>query len=265
MENDGFKKSFINTFADELNTRFEPTKVKAKINVNAQVIRSEMSRQITRWRETNFGNWLNKIDAMRNFADRRQVIMRNIIQSEFDLPAQRAVQLQIDDLDAGSIQLNSLRIEETDWRGTYFESVPITMTAIPKEGYVFDHWSGLINTTEESIIVDLTSPSISTFKAHFRVNDSTTSTEAVNILKQYIQIAPNPVVDDLFVNIALPKLEFINIELLDSSGKRIQSNNISKEVLKEQFKLNMSLLPKGPYWVRISVGTQQIVEQVIKL
>ena len=80
------------------------------------------------------------------------------------------------------------------------------------------------------------------------------------------RITPNPVVDELFVNIALPKQELINIEVLDSSGKLVQNNNtISQEVLKEQFKLNMSLLPKGPYWVRISIGAQQIVEQVIKL
>ncbi len=266
IENEGFKNSFINTFADELNTRFEPTKVKAKINENAQVIRNEMSRHITRWSQRNFANWLSRVSAMQNFADRRQFTMRNIIQSEFDLPAKRTVLLQIDDVEAGSIQLNSLRIEETDWSGIYFESVPITMTAIPKEGYVFDHWSGLMNTTEESITIDLKNTSASIFKANFRVNDSTTSAEVANVLKQYIQITPNPVVDELFVNITLPKQEFINIELLDSSGKIVQhNNNISKEVLKEQFQLDMSLLPKGPYWVRISVGTQQIVEQVIKL
>ncbi len=266
MNNEGFKKTFINTFADELNTRFDLLKVKIKINKNAQIIRKEMSRQIERWGATSLENWENQVANMRNFADRRQFVMRNLIQAEFNLPAKRTVNLLIDDVTAGSIQLNSIRIEEADWQGTYFESVPITMTAIPKDGYVFDHWSGLINTTAESITVDLKSTATSIFKAHFKIDDTTTNTEEVNTLKQYIEITPNPVVDELQINITLPTPELLTIAIVDITGKIIQQYpNVSRGVSGKPFSLDVSELPKGVYWLRVTVGTEQFVEQIIKL
>ena len=154
IDNETFKNQFINTFADELNTRFLPSKVQARINRNAETIRSEIPRQIDRWGETSFAQWQSQVNNMSNFATSRLAAIRNHIQRSFGLRSQKTIQLNIAEPMAGSIQLNTIRIRETAWKGVYFENVPITLTAIPERGYEFDRWSGAVISTNARIAVN---------------------------------------------------------------------------------------------------------------
>jgi len=43
----------------------------------------------------------------------------------------------------GLIQLNSLKLSNFPWKGSYFPNVPITLTALPKVGYRFVKWTGI--------------------------------------------------------------------------------------------------------------------------
>lgn len=169
MTNTEFKHQFINTFADELNTRFVPANVRNKIDEHADRIRSEMFRQINRWETTTFNAWTGQVNAMKAFADSRQAFVRNHIRERFNLPSQRSVRVQIDDPSAGSVQLNTLKLTESNWTGIYFETVPITLTAIPKEGYVFDRWSGAVVSNNERISINPNQ--FITLTAHFKVSD----------------------------------------------------------------------------------------------
>ncbi len=168
MTNEGFQNQFINTFADELNTRFQPSAVKDKIVENANRIRPEMPRHINRWFGTDMQTWQIKINAMRTFADQRLFHMRNFIQEEFNLPEQRNVRIRVEDNSQGSVQLNTLTLTEADWRGIYFQSVPIRLQALPKAGYLFDRWSGDITSTESTVTIDPTKNL--TITAHFKRN-----------------------------------------------------------------------------------------------
>ncbi len=170
INNETFKKRFINTFADELNTRFLTTNVQAKIISNEAIVRNEMPAHITKWGETSMSAWQSKVNDMKTFAAQRVPFMRTFIRNEFNLPVQKQVSLTIDQPNAGSIQLNTIRITDRQWAGFYFPSVPITLTAIAKPGYTFSHWSGAENSTEETIIVDPISAIQLT--ANFTENDS---------------------------------------------------------------------------------------------
>ncbi|MFK7983444.1 MAG: CotH kinase family protein [Saprospiraceae bacterium] len=156
MENETFKKRFINTFADELNTRFLNANVRAKIEANETILSKEMPAHIEKWGQTSMTAWRSKVNDMKKFAGQRTAFMRTFIRQEFNLPIQKLVNLSISSPDAGSIQLNTIRITNSQWTGFYFPSVPITLTAIAKPGYIFSHWSGANNTTEKTIIIDPT-------------------------------------------------------------------------------------------------------------
>lgn len=171
MESDSFKKRFINTFADELNTRFLAPNVIGKIETNEAIVSNEMQAHILRWGETSMTAWRSKVNDMKNFAGQRPAFVRTFIRNEFDLPFQKRVDLSIDSPNAGSIQLNTIRITDNEWSGFYFPSVPITLTAIAKPGYTFSHWSGAENSTEKTIIIDPTSNIQLT--ANFTENDET--------------------------------------------------------------------------------------------
>jgi len=177
MTNQVFRNQFINTFADELNTRFQPTVVKAKIDENANRIRSEMTRQIFKWSGTNMQNWQNQISGMKTFANQRLFHIRKYIQEEFDLPQQRSVVIKMDAPSKGSVQLNTLTLTEFNWQGIYFQSVPITLTALPKEGYLFDHWSGDASGTATTITIDPTKVLVIT--AHFKKSIDALETDII--------------------------------------------------------------------------------------
>jgi len=171
IENETFKKRFINTFADELNTRFLSSNVRAKIEANETTVRNEMQAHITKWGETSMSAWQSKVNDMKNFASQRTNFMRTFIRQEFNLPAQQQlVNLLISSPDAGSIQLNTIRITSSQWTGFYFPSVPITLTAIAKPGYTFSHWSGASNSTEKTIMIDPTNTV--QLKANFIPNEA---------------------------------------------------------------------------------------------
>ena len=169
MDNETFKNQFINTFADELNTRFLPVNVQARITKNSEAIRSEIPKQIGRWGETSFSQWQSQITNMHNFAGRRLSAMREHIQRSFSLRSQKTIQLNIAEPMAGSLQLNTIRVREAAWSGVYFEDVPITLTAIPERGYEFDRWSGAVISTNERIVVNPNR--LIELTAHFKVSE----------------------------------------------------------------------------------------------
>lgn len=154
MENETFKKRFINTFADELNTRFLAEKVRSAIDANREKMRNEMPAHIQKWGKTSMTAWNSKVNDMKTFAGQRPLTARNFIKNQFGLPTQRLIRLAIDNTDGGSVQLNTIRINEKEWAGHYFPTVPITLTAVAKTDYTFSHWSGTTETTDKTITLD---------------------------------------------------------------------------------------------------------------
>lgn len=173
LEHQNFKHQFINTFADEMNSRLLPEQMLQAIEKNSQRIESEMPQQIARWKGNPFGNialedWYFRIEEMKTFAKERATYMRTFIQNEFNLPLQTRVNVAIADPTQGSVQLNSIQLNQANWSGIYFKSVPISLTALPKQGYKFSHWSGSSTATTESITID--PENTLSLTAHFELN-----------------------------------------------------------------------------------------------
>ncbi|MEM7369107.1 MAG: CotH kinase family protein [Bacteroidota bacterium] len=154
IENQTFRHAFINQYADELNSRFIPQHVSNHINKVSNHIRPEIDAHMDRWNR-NANEWNNILNQMRNWANQRPSHARFHIQNVFELPNQHLIRVENPETEKGMIQLNSLLLEYANWNGIYYESVPITLTAIAKPGYIFDHWSGDVNSTEKEIILDL--------------------------------------------------------------------------------------------------------------
>ena len=51
------------------------------------------------------------------------------------------ISLYMNDIEAGHIEINSLKIEDQGWTGEYFSDVPISIKVVPNFGYEFTHWS----------------------------------------------------------------------------------------------------------------------------
>lgn len=163
MLNQQFKRKFINYFADALNSRFIPQNASAFVETLADNIRTEIYDHKSRWGHGI--NWESEIAKMKNFFSIRQNVVRNHIKSYFNLPATHKLNVQNANPSMGNIRLNSLNIDGSYWSGIYFENNPVVLTAQPKPGYKFDHWSGDMDS--EYKLINLNVNAEKTVKAHF--------------------------------------------------------------------------------------------------
>lgn len=70
----------------------------------------------------------------------------------------------IQDSSKGTIQINSIGINQgtpgitnpDEWSGVYFSEIPISITAIPQDGYSFAGWRGILEGASEYIEIVLT-------------------------------------------------------------------------------------------------------------
>jgi hypothetical protein len=158
LVNNDFKTTFINRFADLLNTFFLPERVNTIINEMMYQLEQEMPEHILRWRTpSNMSDWHSNVDAMTDFADQRPEYQRNHLRSYFDLGSNITITLTVNDTARGYVRINTIDIVRSTpgvkenpypWTGIYFEGNPVKVEAIPKPGYRFSHWTGTDDTQE---------------------------------------------------------------------------------------------------------------------
>jgi len=82
------------------------------------------------------------------------------------------------------------------------------------------------------------------------VDTPETNTEDIN-LTQNIEVFPNPVSDNLFIEFDLDQSsEQVNVEFVNVSGQRVLSQNF-QNILKQRIELNVSALPTGIYMMNV--------------
>jgi len=150
--NTEFRRQFINRFADHLNTSFTPQRVISFIDNMQTAINPDMPEHIRRWHimENSMNVWEKNVGMMRDFARQRPDDVRGHILDFFDLPGTAVVTLLTDSA-KGHIRINSIDItpntpgvmDVDEWSGTYFEGIPVNLSAIPKPGFQFVGWEGI--------------------------------------------------------------------------------------------------------------------------
>ncbi len=180
MLNDSFRRDFINRFADLLNTTFQPAHLIDRINQMAVVLAPEMPEHIQRWRAPgSFAEWNSNVQALRNFAVNRPSYARQQIASYFGLRGTANLSLGVSDTNHGGVKINTLTTAaptNAPWSGLYFKDNPITLSAVPKAGYRFTGWQGILGVSTNTMTLLLNGDLALT--AAFAVDPDATPTPA---------------------------------------------------------------------------------------
>ena len=182
MENEDFKYSFINIYCDLLNTVFQPDFLTSHLDSIKGNIQNTIPVHRARW--YNNGNWPNsavnwqsKLNRIITFSNNRHLYARNHMRNQFDLPTVAQVNIHIEPAGSGTIKLNSLTIDEDDWSGYYFPTVPLPVRAVPNTGYIFSGWAEFPD-SPAAITLDVTDPI--TLTALFEASGPSAGTVVVN-------------------------------------------------------------------------------------
>ncbi len=141
MENKRFQQDFLNRFADRLNTNLKSEAILEEIARFYRQMEPEMPRHLDRWK-LPAARWEREVEVLRTFARERPAVMWDQLQTYFQAGPRRPVYIAAKG--GGSVIINNnLEITDTVFQGTYFEGVPISLTAIPLHGYRFSHWEGI--------------------------------------------------------------------------------------------------------------------------
>lgn len=142
VTNRGFVEDFVNRFATHLNTIFAAPKVVARINEMARALEQEMPLQRNRWGST-VEAWRSSVQVLRDFANRRVTPMRNNLRSTFGLGAPAQLRISLASPEGGRVAIQGIPISTYPFNGTYFQGLPIRLTARPDPGYRFTGWTGI--------------------------------------------------------------------------------------------------------------------------
>lgn len=140
IENEKFKNSFVNRFADILNTTFESNKVILKIDSIAGLIKPEINRHYLRWGVPSPASWDSVVQVLKLFAQNRVSYVQSHIKEVLTHGKIHELVVTVNPSVGGYIKLNSINIKNKSWKGKYFENIPVTFSAFPRQGYKFSHW-----------------------------------------------------------------------------------------------------------------------------
>lgn len=154
LKNPDFSRQFINRFADNLNTIFDPKVIVSKIEQFKALIEPEMPRHYAKWGSGSFdwgmsmgwnsySQWQININRMLDFANRRRSYVREHIAGHFDLPGTTNITVNVQPAGAGKIKISTVIPDGYPWKGQYFKNLALDITALPNKGYRFSSWDGI--------------------------------------------------------------------------------------------------------------------------
>ena len=139
LQSPTYKNSFLNRFADYLNTRFSTAETDRLLREMATRIGPEMPFHQARW-DSTFDAWLDQIQEMGEWTVKRPGYVRDDIVETFGLPGTFDLTLDVAPPGTGSIRLTAITVDSS-FTGEYFLGVPVSLTAEPAPGWEFAAWT----------------------------------------------------------------------------------------------------------------------------
>ena len=138
LENENFKKAFINRFCVLLSMNFSAERLLKRIDELQSQVQAEVAGDAAFWGydEASMSSNLEKI---KSFAQTRQQTIMSEMQQYFSLGEPAAVTLSAQG--SGKILVHNLALDQSSMAVNFYRDVPVTVTAVPNTGAVFGGWS----------------------------------------------------------------------------------------------------------------------------
>ena len=138
--NTDFKTSYINRYADLMNTMLNCDSTLAHYNWFVNTLTPEMSGQISRW-GGSMAQWQNNLAFLQQKIQERCSFIDSIIVDCYQVTGPYDLTILVNPPGAGTIQLNTLNPQSYPFTGQYFGGVNISLSALPNVNQNFVDWT----------------------------------------------------------------------------------------------------------------------------
>ncbi len=178
IENEQFRKYFINRYADVMNTSYRNERLETVANDMFNQTLLEMPNQYQRWGDPSnisgqMQGYINNHNSFLQALSLRTEQVRNHIESNFALLDQVEVTLDVFPEGTGKIKISTVVPGSHPWTGVYFHGNPVRLTAYPNPGYAFAYWepNAVTGQALEAASIELDISSNALFTAVFEPTD----------------------------------------------------------------------------------------------
>lgn len=175
MQNAGWRERFINTAAVLLSAHFSPARAVELVDRMQAEMEPGMEEHTRRWQPAygSVAGWRQRVSVLRQFAQQRAPLVRSHIAAQFSLGGSTALTLDVaGGGHRGTLRVAGVLLDEAGlgagapwpWRGDFFPGQTVSVEAVPAEGWFFDRWSGVPDTSRR---IALSTDRAATVSAHF--------------------------------------------------------------------------------------------------
>jgi len=279
MTNSIYRNWFITRFADLLNSNFHPDRVLYELNSISGNIKPHIQEHLDRWGYNDDrwatpqteADWESNLDLMRHFATERATIMRTLLNIRFNLGGTYELTIDRSNPEQGYVQVNTLELKSSTpwvaeqgatWSGRYFKNMNLTLKAIPADGYVFDGWSGDLNSSADSVVLrsDVNITAIPRFV--LGTNNEPNLAE-VPLTTELLPNYPNPFNPTTTISWVQSQSAKVTIEIVDMNGRiisRIVNNSFTSG--RHTITYDGSNLSSGIYLIRLQSGSFSSIRKI---
>ncbi|RJP72974.1 MAG: T9SS C-terminal target domain-containing protein [Ignavibacteriales bacterium] len=259
LTNVEFHNEFSQRMMAHLNTTFKTERLKYFIDSIKTIVESEIPRHKQRWEKSLsfFPTWQEGLNVLYEFAEKRAPYVIKFMRERFGFSGEANLALNIEG--KGKVYFNGVECDNNNFSGSFFKNIPLKLIAVPDSGYSFSGWSGIINSTQDTTEIVLTSDSQLT--ALFEVATGVEEENIVNTFKLE-QNYPNPFNPTTQIKFTLPNVEtsyMTSLRIYNILGKEIVTL-INKELSAGTYDVEFSAtsagsnLSSGIYFYQLRAG-----------
>ncbi len=257
--NPTFNQYYIGRQIDLWNTVFSCDNMLTKLDSIIAVLDPEMTMHALRWNGT-YSEWYANAQYLRTFIQTRCTNLSGGFISCYNLTGPYQLTLNTDPIGAGTVQLNSLTLNQFPWTGTYFGGMTTKLKVNPNANYSFTNWSStsqVFTPGNTALNVDFTLGANDSIIAHFL---TTTSVVEVDGKTPNLNVYPTLFSDEATIDFNLPEAATVSINLYSLTGAQViqlQAPETKLQAGKYGMKINLAgtTIPAGIYLLNFRAGS----------
>ena len=254
LENDGFRRGFINRFADLMNTAFLPGNFQQEVDAITNTIRTEVPHHFIRWGYSPDIWHLHAEDVIPRFGRTRSGYVRAHIEEHFGLDGQVSLRFEVYPPDAGTVTINTIR-PELPFDGIYFDGNAIDLLVEPRAGHVFDHWEFSMEPGGRSEQMAITK----NFQGHGTI------TAVMRQQDDAMHVWPNPVWEEAIISFNSLTMGDAAITVHDANGRLVMERTEPLHEGTNRIRISTTALTSGVFLIRVEHGGRQRLSRLVKL